>query len=73
MRVLAPAQSGKPQEWTVMLPSGSQLREAGVTFTSFAPGHGYLISGSPSRDPNERRLLAWTITRPDGSVWRRVE
>jgi len=73
MRVLAPDQSGQQQEWTVVLPSASVLREAGVTFTSFAPGHGYVISGSPSRDPSEHRLFAWTITRPDGSVWRRVE
>jgi len=73
LRVLAPDQSGKQQEWTIVLPTGRDLREAGVTIASFAPGHGYVVSGSPSRDPSERRLLAWTITRPDGSVWRRVE
>ena len=73
LRVLAPDQSGKPQEWTVVLTNTRELREAGITLASFAPGHGYRISGSPSLDPKERRLLAVTITRPDGSVWRRFE
>ena len=51
------------------------LRAAGVERPAafFAPGKGYVISGSPSVDPNEHRLLAWTITRPDGAVWRRFE
>jgi beta-lactamase regulating signal transducer with metallopeptidase domain len=73
LRVMAADRSGDPQEWTVVLPTGRELREAGVDIVFFAPGKGYVISGSPSLDPNERRLLAWTITRPDGSVWRRSE
>jgi beta-lactamase regulating signal transducer with metallopeptidase domain len=73
LRVLAPDQSGKPQEWTVVLPTAQELQDAGVSLTSFAPGQGYVIRGSPSLDPNERRLLALTIARPDGSVWRRFE
>ena len=73
LRVMAPDQSGDAQEWTVVLPTGKELREAGINVAFFAPGKGYVISGSPSLNPNERRLLAWTITRPDGSVWRRFE
>jgi bla regulator protein blaR1 len=69
--VRAPDESGKSQEWTVELPTGSELREAGITIVSFAPGHGYVITGNPSLDPREHRLLAVTITRPDGSVWTR--
>jgi beta-lactamase regulating signal transducer with metallopeptidase domain len=67
--VLAPDQSGKPQEWTVTLPPPSELREAGINIGFFAPGHGYVITGNRSIDPKEHRLLAVTITRPDGSVW----
>jgi bla regulator protein blaR1 len=79
LRVLAPDQSGKPQEWIIELPAPlvvlEALRAAGVEHPAafFAPGKGYLISGSPSLEPNERRLLAWTVTRPDGAVWRRFE
>ena len=79
LRVVAPDASGRPQEWLVVLqPSkdvAEALRAAGVERPAmfFAPGKGYLISGSPSLDPNEHRLLAWTVTRPDGAVWRRFE
>jgi beta-lactamase regulating signal transducer with metallopeptidase domain len=79
LRVMAPDASGRPQEWLVVLqPSkdvAETLRAAGVERPAifFAPGKGYLISGSPSLDPNEHRLLAWTVTRPDGAVWRRFE
>ena len=73
LRVMAPDQNGAAQEWIVVLPTGKELRDAGVNPPFFAPGKGYVISGSPSLDPNEHRMLARTITRPDGSVWRRVE
>jgi beta-lactamase regulating signal transducer with metallopeptidase domain len=72
LRVLAPDESGKPQEWTVVLPPPSELRAAGANFAFFAPGHGYVITGSPSVD-QQRRLFALTVTRPDGAVWRRTE
>jgi bla regulator protein BlaR1 len=71
LMVRAPDESGKSQEWTVALPPPSELKAAGVTIVSFAPGHGYVITGNPSLDPKEHRLLAVTITRPDGSVWTR--
>jgi len=79
LRVVAPDQTGKPQEWLVVLQRSNDvieaLRAAGVERPAafFAPGKGYVISGSPSVDPNEHRLLAWTVTRPDGAVWRRFE
>jgi beta-lactamase regulating signal transducer with metallopeptidase domain len=79
LRVVAPDQAGQPQEWLVVLQRSNDvveaLRAAGVERPAafFAPGKGYVISGSPSLDPNEHRLLAWTVTRPDGAVWRRFE
>jgi hypothetical protein len=69
--VMAPDQSGKPQQWTVDLPATSELRQAGINIGFFAPGHGYVITGNASLDPKLRRLFAVTITRPDGSVWTR--
>ena len=71
LRVLAPDQTGKSQEWTVVLPTGSELREAGIKLTFFAPGHGYVITGHAASDPADHRLFATTITRPDGAVWTR--
>jgi beta-lactamase regulating signal transducer with metallopeptidase domain len=79
LRVVAPDQSGRPQEWLVVLQPSKEmveaLKAAGVERPAlfFAPGKGYLISGSPSLDSNEHRLLAWSVTRPDGAVWRRFE
>jgi len=71
LRVRAPDQTGKAQEWTVVLPNSSELREAGVNLRSFAPGHGYVITGNRSSDPEQHRLFAITITSPDGSIWSR--
>jgi bla regulator protein blaR1 len=71
MRVMVRDRAGKSQEWTVLLGSAKEMREAGINLVSFAPGHGYVIAGHPSRDPAQHRLLATTVTRPDGSVWRR--
>ena len=79
LRVVAPDQNGKPQEWLVVLQRSNELVDAlkamGVEHPAafFGLGHGYLITGSASRDSNEHRLLAWTVTRPDGAVWRRFE
>jgi bla regulator protein blaR1 len=71
LRVSAPDESGKSQEWTVVLPPPTELRAAGVNAVFFAPGPGYVITGAPSRDPAERRMFAMMVTRPDGAVWRR--
>ena len=71
MRVMASDQTGQSQEWTVVLGNSRELIAGGFNPRSFAPGHGYLIAGNRSSDPNEHRLLATSITRPDGSVWRR--
>jgi beta-lactamase regulating signal transducer with metallopeptidase domain len=73
LQVSASDPSGKVQEWTVLLPSAKELTAAGIKPVFFAPGHGYLITGSPSADPAARRLFALTVTRPDGTVWRRTE
>ncbi len=71
LRVLAPDQTGKSQEWTVVLPTGKELRDAGIKLVFFAPGPGYVITGHAASDPADHRLLAMTVTRPDGAVWTR--
>jgi bla regulator protein BlaR1 len=71
MRVMVRDRAGDSQEWTVVLGNTGEMKEAGVGLVSFAPGHGYVIAGHPSRDSEQHLLLATTVTRPDGSVWRR--
>jgi len=69
--VVAADQTGARQEWTVVLGSSSELRERGTGLVFFAPGPGYTIAGHRSADPETHRLLATTVTRPDGVVWTR--
>ena len=69
--VRAPDQTGALQEWTVVLGSPSELRERGVNLVFFAPGHGYTITGYRSSAPQLRRLVATSVTRPDGAAWSR--
>jgi beta-lactamase regulating signal transducer with metallopeptidase domain len=71
LRVMARDQAGQVQEWTVVLPSPMEIRNAGYNFTFFAPGPGYVIAGYPSVDTQQRRFFAMSVTRPDGSVWSR--
>jgi hypothetical protein len=71
LRVMAPNQAGQLQEWTVVLASPMELRNAGLNPSFFAPGHGYVISGYPSVDTQQHRFFAMTVTRPDGQVWTR--
>jgi hypothetical protein len=71
LSIFAPDQVGTRQEWTVVLGDTAELRSAGFGMVFFAPGPGYTITGNPSSDPGERRLLATSVTRPDGSVWSR--
>ena len=71
MRVVAADQTGYSQEWTVVLGNPDELIASGLNPRSLTLGHGYLIAGNRSSDSNEHRLLAASITRPDGSVWRR--
>ena len=69
--VRAADETGATKEWTVVLPPPSELRESGLKFTFFAPGQGYTITGHRASDPQSYRLLATTITRPDGAIWAR--
>ena len=71
LTVRAADQTGSLKEWTVVLPTPSELRESGLNVTFFAPGHGYTITGHRASDPQSYRLLATTITRPDGAIWSR--
>lgn len=71
MKVVAADQTGQMQEWTVVLGDPRELMASGFPARSFAPGAGYLITGDRSLNPSDHRLVATSITRPDGSVWRR--
>jgi beta-lactamase regulating signal transducer with metallopeptidase domain len=71
LTVEAPDQTGVLQEWTVVLGSPSELRERGFNLPFFAPGPGYTIAGYRSSAPQANRLVATSVTRPDGAVWSR--
>jgi len=57
--------------WTVTLGKASELRSAGITGLSLAPGTAVVVTGNPSANANEHGLLAQKLTLPDGKVWTR--
>lgn len=57
--------------WTVTLGKASELRSAGITALSLAPGTSAVVTGNPSVDANEHRLLAQKVTLSDGKAWTR--
>ena len=67
----APDGNGQVQRWTVTLGKANEVRAAGVTGLSLAPGLELVVTGNPSSNPSERRILARKITCADGSTWAR--
>jgi hypothetical protein len=69
--VAAPDSTGQTQQWTVTLGKASELRKVGITPLSLAPGLELAVTGNPSANANEHRVLAQKVTCSDGSVWTR--
>ena len=69
--VIAADKNGENHQWTVVLGNANELTRAGMTMRSFAPGQKLVITGNPSLDSSDHRMLAKTVRRPDGSVWSR--
>ena len=67
----APDSNGATQRWTVAIGKASELRKAGITPLSLAPGTQVQISGNRSKDPSEYRLLAQKLTADNGFAWTR--
>lgn len=65
-----PDQDGKMQRWSVEWSGTTQLSAAGVNSATLKVGDQIIITGRPSRVPNEYRALMVTLKRPsDGYTW----
>jgi hypothetical protein len=66
----APDENGQMQRWAVEWGSGMQLSTQGLTATALKAGDHVIVTGSPGRNPEDRRMRMRTITRPkDGFKW----
>lgn len=58
------------QQWIVECGGAQQLRRVGVTAATLKPGQHVIVTGSPGRVDEDRRLRLLTIVRPqDGFKW----
>ncbi|MGA7411018.1 MAG: DUF6152 family protein [Bryobacteraceae bacterium] len=63
-------QAGRIEIRTVEWGGGGQLGRAGVSWDTLRPGDHVVITGNPSRYPEERKLRMVSILRPsDGWRW----
>ena len=68
--VEAPDDKGHVQRWTGEWIAGLQLSREAIAGTTLRAGDRVVISGYPSRNPEEHQLRLRTITRPkDGWRW----
>jgi hypothetical protein len=66
-------QSGAEVRYEVEWRGANQLMRQGVTQMTLKAGDRLIISGSPSRNPQDRWLRMATLQRPrDGFTWRRA-
>ena len=70
-QVMAPDSNGQIQQWTVTLGKAADMRKAGLTPLSLAPGVQVVISGTPSAKVGEHRILAQKLTADGGFAWTR--
>ena len=62
--------NGQRQKFSAEWSNPARLKQAGFTTESFKPGDHLIITGSPARDPSEKRIHLRTIHRPsDGWKW----
>ena len=72
VHVEAPDDAGAPQRWAVEWGGTAQLTRQGVKRETLKVGDKVVITGRPSRVPNEYRVLMVHLTRPsDGFQWGR--
>jgi hypothetical protein len=60
------ADSGKKYRWAVEGPGSTQLNNTGVQNDTLRYGDEVVVTGNPSRTPDEHKLRMRTIKRPDG-------
>ena len=70
LHLLVADANGTPQKYSVEWSNPARLKQAGFSPESFKPGDRLIITGSPGRDPAQRRVHLRTIQRPsDGWKW----
>ena len=70
VRLIAADENGRLQSYSAEWSNPSRLKQAGLTAQSIRPGDRLIITGSPGRIPEERRLHLRTIVRrADGWRW----
>jgi hypothetical protein len=71
MLVAAPDSHGAMRQWTVVMGKAGDMRKAGMTPFTFAPGVQVVITGNPGANPTDYRILAQKVTTADGFAWTR--
>jgi hypothetical protein len=70
VRVMAPDDKGVLQQFSAEWANPSRLSQLGVTKETLKAGDRVVITGSPGRNPAERRIHLKSIQRPaDGWAW----
>jgi Family of unknown function (DUF6152) len=70
VHLMAPDESGTFQRFSAEWANPNRLSQRGVKSDTLKPGDRVIISGSPGRNPAERRLHLKRIHRPaDGWSW----
>ena len=70
VRVMAPDEKGVLQQFSAEWANPSRLTQLGVTKETLKPGDRVIVTGSPGRNPAERRIHLKSIQRPaDGWSW----
>ena len=71
VRVMAPDEKGVVQQFSAEWANPSRLTQLGVTKETLKPGDRVVVTGSPGRNPAERRIHLKSIQRPaDGWEWK---
>jgi hypothetical protein len=72
VRLMAPDEKGVLQQFAAEWANPSRLSQLGVTKETLKPGDRIIVTGSPGRNPAERRIHLKSIQRPaDGWAWKR--
>jgi len=72
LHVEAEDTDGVTQTWSIEWGAGNQLNGQGITSSSLRGGDHVVITGSPSRNPEDHRMRLLTLSRPaDGLTWGR--
>jgi hypothetical protein len=70
VHVMARDESGELQRFSAEWSNPNRLSQRGITSDTLKPGDHVVISGSPGRNPGDRRLHLKRIQRPaDGWNW----